>query len=387
MNLFDKLTKPGQKKILAIEGGGIRGAMALEVLSGIEALLRQQSGNANLVLADYFDMIAGTSTGAIIAAGLSVGLETSTLLDLYANDGALIFDRASLLDRLTRQQFGADKLSAKLQEILGADTTLGSPRIRTLLTMVMRNATTDSPWPITNNPYALYNDPSHANCNLKLPLWRLVRASAAAPAFFPPEVIDVGGKPFIFVDGGLTTYNNPSFLAFLMATVKRYWVNIGSAALPADPVWPAATGPDKLLVVSVGCGSAPDANDKLTTDEMNYIYTLTKVHSAVMYAAQVEQDMLCRVFGDCLAGDKIDRELLSMIGPDGDGPVSPKLFTYLRYTAEFSASGLGALGCADISPADVNRLDAVEAVPLLRRIGTSIVDRLVRPEHFARFPV
>jgi uncharacterized protein len=88
----------------------------------------------------------------------------------------------------------------------------------------MRNATTDSPWPISNNPFAKYNDLAHPVCNLHFPLWQLVRASTAAPTYFPPEVITCGGKPFIFVDGGVTMYNNPAFQMFLMATVDQYWI-------------------------------------------------------------------------------------------------------------------------------------------------------------------
>ena len=68
----------------------------------------------------------------------------------------------------------------------------------------MRNATTDSPWPISNNPYAKYNERSRLDCNLALPLWQLVRASTAAPTYFPPEVVVVGNREFIFVDGGVT---------------------------------------------------------------------------------------------------------------------------------------------------------------------------------------
>ena len=80
--------------------------------------------------------------------------------------------------------------------------------------MVMRNATTDSPWPLSNNPKAKYNDAARADCNLKLPLWQLVRASTAAPTYFPPEVVRVG-RDFIFVDGAVTMYNNPAFQLFL----------------------------------------------------------------------------------------------------------------------------------------------------------------------------
>ena len=93
---------------------------------------------------------------------------------------------------------------------------------------MLRNATTDFPWPISNNPFAKYNDPTHPADNLKFPLWQLVRASTAAPTYFPAEVIAIEGKPFYFVDGGVTMYNNPAFQMFLMATVDRY-LDQGSA--------------------------------------------------------------------------------------------------------------------------------------------------------------
>src|SRR4051794_20795858 len=61
-----------QKKMLALDGGGIRGVIALEVLKRIEKILREREQNPNLVLSDYFDYFAGTSTGAIIATCLSI---------------------------------------------------------------------------------------------------------------------------------------------------------------------------------------------------------------------------------------------------------------------------------------------------------------------------
>ena len=84
--------------------------------------------------------------------------------------------------------------------MLGADTTLGSDRLRTLLMMVMRNVSTDSPGPIPNNPAPKYNDRARADCNLNIPLWQLVRASTAAPEYFPPEVVKDGTHEFVFVE-------------------------------------------------------------------------------------------------------------------------------------------------------------------------------------------
>src|ERR1700746_924788 len=188
MSLVERIERPGPKKLLAIDGGGIRGVLALEVLQGIEDLLKAKSGRADFRLADYFDYIAGTSTGGIIAAGLAIGMSVSEILTFYREAGAQMFVKANLLRRL-RYKFEDEPLAEKLRGVFGGSTTLGSDKLRTLLLLVMRNATTDSPWPISNNPYARYNDMSRDDCNLNLPLWQLVRASTAAPTFFPPEVI------------------------------------------------------------------------------------------------------------------------------------------------------------------------------------------------------
>jgi patatin-like phospholipase/acyl hydrolase len=138
------------------------------------------------VLGDYFDYIGGTSTGAIIATFLSLGWRISDILKFYVDAGSAMFDKASLLSRF-RYKFEDEKLSALLKDQLGAQTTLASDRLRTLLMLVMRNATTDSPWPISKNPRAKYNDPKRVDNNLNLPLWQLVRASTAAPTYFPPR--------------------------------------------------------------------------------------------------------------------------------------------------------------------------------------------------------
>ena len=381
--LRDRLRQSGPKKLLTIDGGGIRGVMALEVLLEIEKILGR--GRPAFRLAHYFDYIAGTSTGAIIAAGLSLGLSVQALLEFYQEKGAQMFDHAVLLRRF-RYKFDDRNLAAMLQGVMGAEATLGSDRLQTLLMIVLRNATTDSPWPVSSNPYAKYNDEARPDCNLKLPLWQLVRASTAAPTYFPPEVVRIGPQEFVFVDGGVTMYNNPAFLTFLMATTRAYWAN--RAKLEADDVtWPAATGADRLLLVSVGTGSAANANEGLLPGEMNLVYNATTIPSALMFAAQNEQDMLCRIFGDCLAGDELDREIGDLIGEKSLGAVSDKLFTYLRYSADIGQRGLAALDLGHLDPVKVQRMDSTEGLGDLREVGRAIAGRKVRAEHFARFPV
>jgi uncharacterized protein len=367
MTFEDRLKKDGRKKLLALDGGGIRGVITLEILAKIERLLREREENANLVLADYFDYIAGTSTGAIIATCLSLGMSVAAVQKFYIESGPDMFDRASLLRRF-RYSFEDQKLSGKLRDVIGAETTLGSERLRTLLMIVLRNATTDSPWPLSNNPGAKYA------MNRALPLWQLVRASTAAPTYFPPELVrltDRQGKEleFLFVDGGVTMYNNPAFQLFLMATVQPY-----------NLCWKA--GLNDMLLVSIGTGTSPQANANLQPDDLNLLYNAKSIPSALMSAALNEQDFLCRVFGECRHGDALDREVGDMIGQDG--PASPKLFAYLRYNTELTRKGLDALGLPDVVPEHVQMLDSVDHIKELCRVGRAVAGG-VKTDHFNGF--
>jgi len=373
VDLKTRLARRGPRKLLAVDGGGIRGVLSLHILEEIEKLLIRESGREDYRLADYFDYVAGTSTGGIIAAGIAIGMSAREILDFYLSSGRAMFDKASIFQRL-QYEYSREPLALKLREVFGTETMLGAPELETLLLLVMRNATTDSPWPISNNPYAKYNDEKHGACNLRLPLWQLVRASTAAPTYFPPEVIPCGDKPFIFVDGGVTMYNNPAFQMFLMATVDRYWIK----APPDISRW--QTGVDDMLVISIGTGTSAGESYSLRPGEMNLIFNATTIPSALMYAALNEQDFLCRVFGDCVQGPPLDREVDAMIG--SRGPVEKKLFRYARYNAELTAEGLEALGCEDVDPVKVQKLDSVDSIDDLQRIGKAVAAQRVKAEHF-----
>src|SRR5262245_47344759 len=204
MSVQEKLSKTGPRKLLALDGGGIRGILTIEVLAEIEHMLRRElHRDDTFVLADYFDYIAGTSTGAILATCLCLGWPVKKLRNFYHDKAEAMFDGASLIRRL-HYKFDSEPLAEVLKQELGAETTLGSNKLKTLLLLILRNATTDSPWPLSNNPGAMFNNTDLGDCNLHLPLWQLVRASTAAPTYFPPEVVQVGPRNFIFVDGGVT---------------------------------------------------------------------------------------------------------------------------------------------------------------------------------------
>ncbi len=386
----DRMTAAGSKKILACDGGGILGLITVEILAKLEADLRAKLGNPTLVLGDWFDFVCGTSTGAIIATCISAGMSMDTLRAFYVGSGEQMFDKASVFKRL-RYGYNDEPLAATLRseinKALGCKdgeppAALGDPRLRTLLMMVMRNHTTDSPWPISNNPRARYNQRDRADCNLDLPLWQLVRASTAAPTYFPPEVVTFAeGTPeeyqFVFVDGGVTTYNNPAFLAFQMATAAPYFVN-----------W--ATGVDKLLIVSAGTGNVAKARPDLVASDLWLLDHAKNIPAALMNAASAGWDMACRIVGECRFGAAIDREFGGMtVDPDSAIATSnwtgPKQFAYVRYDPELSQPSLNGLGLSGIKAENIQVLDSVQFIPSIQLVGRAYAERSVTLTHLRNF--
>jgi len=386
--LADRYETERPRKLLALDGGGIRGILTLEVLASMESLLARATGQGSAFrLCDFFDYIAGTSTGAIIAAGLACGMSTQELLAFYQQAGPAMFDKAFLLQRL-KALYKSEPLAkelrgtfSKLENGKQRDRTLAPEDLCCLLLAVTRNVSTDSPWPISSNPFAKYNHRDRKDCNLQIPLWQLVRASTAAPIFFPPEVLqwdpDDPSKTFVFVDGGVTPYNNPSFLLFRMATLAPYKL-----------AW--KTGEKNLLLISVGTGAAPTLDGDILSPQKNAVSNLAGLPGALMYGALVDQDINCRTVGRCVHGAPIDRELGDLIPRDETGVAIPltqdlgRAFLYARYNAELTRGGLDAMDLQDVDPEQVSKLDSVQSIPQLRRVGQKVGDE-VRIEHFGSF--
>lgn len=368
-----------QRKILALDGGGIRGVLTLEILLELEKQLRSALNKGDAFrLSDFFDYIGGTSTGAIIAAGLSLGMSVQQLLDFYEQKGEAMFDKAFLLKR-GKYFYNDGPLARELKNTFGdGPIDLRSGVFKSLLLVVTMNRSTDSPWPISNNPDAVFNDATHKDCNLRIPVYQLVRASTAAPAYFRPETLQWDPldpeKTFVFVDGGVTPYNNPAFLMYRMATQNAYRLN-----------W--KTGEKNLLVVSVGTGSAPSPG---VYD--NLLETLKELPSNLMYAMQVNEDINCRTVGRCVFGAPIDRELGDMIPLDENGkPLgidsdANRHFSYVRYNADLSEKGLADVGLSHIDSDNVREMDSVKYMDQLREVGRTVGGKQVNVQgHFKSF--
>ena len=128
-------------RILSIDGGGIRGIIPAVILNYIEKGLQRQSGNPNATLADYFDLVAGTSTGGILACFYLLPPITargliplsnsryfaSEAIDMYATRGEEIFDRKCMRLGVAKPKYHADGLEKVLKECMG-DVTLADTR-------------------------------------------------------------------------------------------------------------------------------------------------------------------------------------------------------------------------------------------------------------------
>ena len=359
------------KRILSLDGGGIRGVFSLEILLRMQSLLRAHTGNPNLVLADYFDFMAGTSTGAMIAAGLSWGMDAETIMGFYVEHGGKLFQPVPWyrpIKRMFVAKYEAKPLSDLLQRVFSEDgegkvpALLSTKRLKTLLLVVVRNQTTGSAWPVTNNPKAMYNDPQLPDCNLNIPLWRLVRASTAAPVYFDPEQIMLGKKLHVFVDGGITPYNNPALIAALTAVLPSYRI-----------AW--EPGPDKIRVISVGTARLSTAAFDTKAAQMWLGYNLPRIPAALIQGIGLEQDYLCRCLGECLFGEDIDSEVGNLVGL---GIPAPKWFSYVRYNKSYLGKEAEAIVTGD---ANLMKLDSVHTLPRIREIGRIYAQANVKLEH------
>jgi hypothetical protein len=190
------------KRILSIDGGGIRGILPLAVLVEIEA----RRGPC----ADLFDMVAGTSIGGIIATGLAHRVPAKTIYDMLVNDGDTIFAKTPLTPVLNavKPKYDAGPLEGFLAQTFG-DAMLNSvakPELIVSTVDLLRPAS------IFFKYWRARRDASY-NFALK----DMARATSAAETYFAPAVIkSAAGEAYRCVDGG-TAINNPAIAAILEA--------------------------------------------------------------------------------------------------------------------------------------------------------------------------
>jgi predicted acylesterase/phospholipase RssA len=362
------------KRILTLDGGGLKGILTLGILQKIENILRQRHGNSDdFRLCHYFDLISGTSTGAIIAAALALGWPVEKLRDKYMSLGKRVFEKSFFRHGLLRAKYDHDKLNRELKAVYGEGTALGSLAVQTGLLIMTKRLDTGSPWPISNNPQGKYftSRPNGVIGNGEYPLWQVVRASTAAPSYFDPETITIVEKPGhtptegLFVDGGVSPFNNPALKTFMYATMEGYRLD-----------WP--TGAEKLLLVSVGTGAV---NPEVKKAGLAAKQAISAFLSLMDDSASLQETML-QWMSSSPTARVIDREVGEL---SNDLVAGEPLLTYLRYNVDLRAESVKNLdpSLTDTEQIDsLSAMDAPENMEVLHRLGTSAAEQDVKDRHF-----
>ena len=215
---------------MSLDGGGIRGLYSACLLELIESRLTDGQS-----VADYFDLIAGTSTGGIVSVGLGFSKSASSLVSLYRDGRQSIFplNRYEQTKRrlenyggnLTRPKYDHQPLEALLYGEFG-DGLLGQSKVRLVIPSFM----------VPTSEIAVFKTDHHPDYKRdhKTAAWEVCRATSAAPTYFAPHERNGRG----FVDGGLWA-NNPILVGV-------------TEALSAFEI-----APEQLRILSIGTGNQP----------------------------------------------------------------------------------------------------------------------------------
>ena len=271
-------------RAIAIDGGGIKGVIVARALSILEEYLGRPSR-------EVFGMAAGTSTGAILAAGIGAGLTGAAMHQLYCRFGSVIFRRSwrTLLWPLTRYQYPREPLETALRQYLGdremGDFWSSDPPVDVVVTTfdVIENRTRFiKPW---KEEYSRW------------PAVTAVLASSAVPTVFAP----VEGR---YVDGGVGAYANPCYVAAYEACVVLGW------------------DPTKTTLISLGTGRDPHALEPGDVGGLWPWQWLQPVLGAFMQSADDQQVHLVDTFFEKLDFRRFQVNLEEPIGMDDFGRIS-----------------------------------------------------------------
>ncbi len=282
--------KPFRKHVaLSIDGGGIKGVMVTRALAMLEEELGQSAYQT-------FRLLAGTSTGSIISAGVAAGLSGEELHTLYTELGATIFPRTwrSVLWPLTRYRYESEPLASALRSYIG-ERTMGSfwseaPPTDVVITafdLVENRTRFIKPW-----------KPEYAGW----PVAQAVLASSTVPTYFPV----VEGR---YVDGGVGSYSNPCYLAAYEIRFCLGW----------DPA--------ETTLISLGTGRDPGT---LAPGEANNLWTwqwLQPILGAFLDSADDQQVHLVDTFFEDLDFRRFQVDLRESIAMDDPSKI-PELTAY-----------------------------------------------------------
>lgn len=200
-----KRTGTTRYRILALDGGGIRGIITAHWLKNLEEMLGSPVG-------DHFDLVAGTSTGSILACGVAMRIPAADIVQMYRQYGREVFPSSasrlwSRLGRTLSQGVSAPKYDDKgLERVLRrqfGDKRFGDLPSKSPILLVTTYNTLTRQAIVFKSSRNRYDN---------LPIWEAAKASSSAPTYFPAHVTGVLGAAMPLIDGGVVA-NNPTACA------------------------------------------------------------------------------------------------------------------------------------------------------------------------------
>lgn len=365
----------GPKRILALDGGGVRGLISLGILQRMEDALKVRCQQPEAFrLAHYFDLIAGTSTGSIIATGLARGMTVKELKELYDRICPIAFKPRSWSGGLLKPIFDHYAVEQELKRILRDDKSdppkllqLQSQELLTGLMICSKRMDSGSPWVLANHPRAKYWDSKDKSFkpNKEYELWMLVRASTAAPLYFKPVEVTITEKGSgyteqkgLFIDGAVGGFNNPSMQALKLATLPSYGFR-----------WQA--GHDRMLLVSVGTGWWRMKRDVADLKRLWNWQKATEALSAMIQDTVLHNITAMQAISEPRKPWYINGEIEWM---RGERVVRDPIISYQRFDASLEADNI-----CRVCHLEPNSKKARKTIEALRQIGSSEPHNL---EHF-----
>jgi predicted acylesterase/phospholipase RssA len=281
---------PFRKNVaLAVDGGGVRGVIVARALAMLEEHLGKSSH-------DTFRLVAGTSTGSVIASGIAAGLTGREMYDLYIHLGEQVFPTTwrSKLWPLTRYRYSSEPLRKVLQQYLG-DRKLGEfwsdspPTDLVITTFDLKDNRTRfvKPWKEEYRDWLVV---------------KAVMASSSVPTYFPV----VEGR---YVDGGVGSYANPCYLAAYELTFCLDW----------DPA--------ETTLISLGTGRSPHSFDPKQANSLWAWQWINPILGAFQASAEDQQVHLVDTFFGDLDFRRFQVDLRQVI-PMDDASMIPRLSVY-----------------------------------------------------------
>lgn len=192
-------------KVLALNGGGVRGLFTITLLAELESIIEKREKRENVKIGDYFDLITGTSIGGILALGLASGKSARELQKTFETSAPDIFPvnrfRLKKWIQLFYPIYRSEPLYETVKSMIGDDTKFDDLERRVMITSL--NLSTGKPkfFKTPHNPMFTLDG--------EIKLIDAAMATSAAPTYFKPHFISTLNH--YFVDGGLVS-NNPSFI-------------------------------------------------------------------------------------------------------------------------------------------------------------------------------